>query len=79
MIISKRDFDIKELDGFSLIDGVIGNNNYRIRVFVTNMISEDLKNIYEAARVFGNLNMQEKFDMLSNVNMIGYRRVKDKE
>ena len=43
MIISERDIDIKELDGFSLIDGVIGNNNYRIRVFVTNMISEDLK------------------------------------
>ena len=41
---------------------------------------QDLKKICESAKIFGELNMQEKFDTLSSVNSIGYRRIrKDRE
>jgi len=79
-IMSEREISMDELDGFSVVDGTIGNNNYKIKVFVTNMITDDLKQMYEFARVFGNLDMQEKFNALSSVNSIGYKRIlRDKE
>lgn len=75
-----KEMTISELEAFSIIDGSTENDFYKVKSFVIEEMSSDLKKVYDSAKIFGNLGMQEKFDTLSDVNVIDYRRVlRDKE
>ena len=65
----------KELDIFSVIDGVINMDDVLISSSVINTISDDLNEVMRISYEFDGYSMQEKFDAMSRVTVINHRRL----
>ena len=64
----------KEIDAFSVIDGVV-QNDYIIYSVIISKISDDLNEVMNIASKFGNYGMQEKFDALIDITTINHKRL----
>lgn len=73
-IENERLIPFKELDTFSVINGVV-RNDLLLSSTIINKISEDLDEIMKVASLFGKYGMQEKFDALVKITMINHRRI----
>lgn len=67
---------LKELDGFAVINKQI-KENLIIYPAIYNNISEDLLQIIKTSSEFGNYGMQQKFDALSDINLLNHKRVNE--
>lgn len=65
-----------ELDVFSIIDGTI-TNDYKIISSVFANPTSELNEVMKIAYKFSSLNMQEKFNAMSEVTMINHKRLKE--
>jgi len=66
---------LEELEAFAVFDGALINKGYYVEGCIVQELTEEIKRLIEVASGFGNLGMQEKFDALTEVNMIDYRRI----
>ena len=66
---------LSSLNAFSIIDGTSKKDGYYIGVTKIKELEDDLLQIFDIARDFGNMDMQGKFNALEDTNMINYRRV----
>lgn len=66
---------LNDLDSFSVYDGEIINDNYNLFIYKISEPSEYLSKIMLLAKEFGNMGMQEKFDTITEVNLLNYQRV----
>lgn len=73
-----RMVSFKELETFSVIDDEVRNDLLIYAAVVTD-VSDDLDKVMKIAYEFGNYRMQEKFDALSDVNIINHRRLIEDE
>lgn len=71
-----RRISLKELDGFSVIDHKI-KENIMIYPSIYNTVSDELLQIMKYSKEFGNYGMQQKFDTLSDINLINHKRVNE--
>ena len=69
-----KEMDFKELDAFSIIDGV-PSDNFLVMSSLINTVSDDLDRVMKIAYEFDNYSMQEKFDSMSEVTVINHRRL----
>ena len=65
---------VSQLDPFSIIDGTI-RNDFLVFSAIISDCSNDLNEVMNIAKDFGNYGMQNKFDALSKVNLINHRRL----
>lgn len=72
--VTGKMMSFKELDVFSVIDGVV-QDEFSISSSVINNVSEDLDTVMRIAYEFDNYNMQEKFDAMSEITVINHRRL----
>lgn len=70
-----NDISLSELEAFSICDGKVISENYYLRIHLINEMSDELVELLKIANDFGNMGMQEKFDALSRVNMINYKKI----
>jgi len=73
--IVNRLLSLDELNAFTIIDGTIPSENYKIIATVIGEVSPDLTKIIELARDYGIMSLDEKFHALSQVNQINYKRI----
>ena len=64
----------KELDAFSVIDGVL-ENKFLVISSLINVVTEDLDRVMKIAYEFDDYSMQEKFDAMSEITVINHRRL----
>ena len=69
-----REMSFKELDVFSVIDGVV-LDNFLVMSSLINTVTEDLNKVMKIAYEFDNYSMQEKFDAMSEITIINHRRL----
>lgn len=74
--LDSKTTSFKELDAFSIIDGTV-TNDYKVISYVIANPTDDLTKVMKIASKFASSGMQEKFDLMSEVTMINYRRLKD--
>lgn len=65
-----------ELNAFTIVDGTVPGDNYKIIATVIGEMSQDLKRLIELARDYGMMSMDEKFWALSEINQINEQRIK---
>ena len=66
----------EEIEAFSIIDGTVSKNCMIISSVISKP-TDDLKDVMNIAKKFLTCNMQEKFDFMSEVTLINYRRLKN--
>ena len=72
----KKVIPVSELDAFVIYDGASVKDRYFIEAIQIREISNHFSEFLDKTREFGNMDMQEKFDALSSVNEINYKRVR---
>lgn len=70
----KKMVSFRELDAFSIIDGAM-KDDLEIVPALINKPSDDLYNVMKIASNYWEYGMQEKFDALSDINLINHRRL----
>lgn len=65
-----RLLSLAELNAFTIIDGTLPGDNYKIIATVINKQSKELKRLIELARDYGVMSMDEKFAALKEINHI---------
>ena len=70
----KKIVSFRELEAFSIIDGAI-TDDLEIIPALINKPSEDLENIMNVSSLYAGYGMQEKFNALSEINLINHRRL----
>lgn len=71
-----KKISMSEVDGYGNIKGNYVTDNYLIATCIKK-VSNDLIRIMEIAKSYDSMSMNEKFDALSEVNLINYRREKE--
>ena len=71
------DVSLSDIEAFSVFNDEIINDNYYVEAWLLSTKNDDLDRIMDIAFNFGNMDMQEKFNALSEVNMINYRRMQE--
>lgn len=71
-----RKVSLEELDGFSVINQSI-KENIMIYPIIYNTIPESLLKVIKVSFEFGNYGMQQKFDALSDINLLNHQRVNE--
>lgn len=73
---NNKKIHMNEIDSYGIINDNYLTDNYLI-VTCIKKISDDLKQIIEIAKNYDSMSMNEKFNALSEVNLINYKREKD--
>lgn len=73
--ITNRLLRLDELNAFTIIDGTIPTENYKIISTIINKIPTDLLQTIELARDYSTMSLDEKFRALSKLNQINECRI----
>lgn len=65
-----RLLSLADLNAFTIVDGTLPGDNYKIIATVINSASKELKRLIELARDYGMMSMDEKFSALKEINQI---------
>ena len=67
---------LSELNAFTVINGTLPGDNYKIIATVINKQSNELNKLMELSRDYGKMSMDEKFLALKEINDINELRIK---
>lgn len=65
-----------DLNAFTVVNGTVPGDSYKIIATLVGEVSEDLKRLIELSRDYGMMSMDEKFKALSEINHINEQKVK---
>jgi len=71
-----RLLSLAELNAFTIVEGTLPGDNYKIIATVINNVSNELKRLIELSRDYGTMSMDEKFLALKEINHLNEHRVK---
>ena len=73
----KKVVSINDLDAFAIVDGKNVKDNYFVEIIKIREPHDSLMAVIDSSLNYGNMGMQEKFDTLSDINNVNYRRIRE--
>ncbi len=70
---------LDELDSFAVLSDKVVSRGYAIIPYMTRELDEELVSVLKKISEFDKLDMNEKIDVLEDVNLISYHKFKEKE
>ena len=71
----KKIVSLNDLEAFTIVDGKSVKDNYYVEIIKIREPHDSLMAVIDRSLNYGDMGMQEKFDTLSDVNDINYRRI----